>query len=128
MDEEKALGFGGCGETFVNELKEEFLGKQVNVEFCCGSHVKKAIGGLLAEVGCDFIELVRTDTNVIAVILFGDDNQKYKELDEKIIIPITHVCSVEDPCKPCPPCKDPCKDPYAAEEEAAGEPKEEPKE
>ncbi len=119
MAEEKALDI--FGETFVYELKEEFLNKQVNVEFCCGAHVKKAIGGRLVEVGKDFIELVRTDDNAIVVILFGDENQKYRELDEKIIIPLDHVCSVEDPCKPCKPCKDPCHDPYAAEEKSAEE-------
>lgn len=119
MAEEKALDI--FGETFVYESKEEFLNKQVNVEFCCGAHVKKAIGGLLVEVGKDFIELVRTDDNAIVVILFGDENQKYRELDEKIIIPLDHVCSVEDPCKPCKPCKDPCHDPYAAEEKSAEE-------
>jgi hypothetical protein len=110
MADEKALDL--FGENLVYELKEEFLNKLVNVEFCCGSHVKKAVGGRLVEVGCDFIELVRTENNAIAVILFGDDNQKFTELDEKIIIPLNHVCSVEDPCKPCKPCKDPCKDPY----------------
>jgi hypothetical protein len=119
MADEKALDI--FGETFVYELKEEFLNKQVNVEFCCGAHVKKAVGGRLVEVGKDFIELVRTDDHAIVVILFGDDNQKYRELDEKIIIPLDHVCSVEDPCKPCKPPKDPCHDPYAAGEEAAEE-------
>jgi hypothetical protein len=118
MADEKALELFGSRDSFVSALREEFLNKRVNVEFCCGSHVKKAIGGRLVEVGCDFIVLTRTDDNAIVVVLFGDDNQKYRELDEKIIIPIDHVCSVEDPCKPCKPCKDPCHDPYAAGEEA----------
>ncbi|MGD0622000.1 MAG: hypothetical protein ABSA82_06015 [Thermacetogeniaceae bacterium] len=115
MAEEKALELFGS-ETLVFELKEEFLNKQVNVEFCCGQHVKKAVGGRLVEVGRDFIELVRTDDQAITVILFGDDNQKYQELDEKIIIPLDRVCSVEDPCKPCH--KEPCHEPDVAEEEA----------
>jgi hypothetical protein len=121
MAEEKALEI--FGENFVYELREEFLNKRVNVEFCCGSHVKKAIGGRLVEVGRDFIELVRSDDDAIVVILFGDDNQKYRELDEKIIIPLDHVCSVEDPCRPCKdPChKDPCHGPYTVEEETAKE-------
>jgi hypothetical protein len=116
VPEEKA--FDLFGETLVYELREEFLNKQVNVEFCCGAHVKKAIGGRLVEVGRDFIELVRSDDHAITVVLFGDDNQKYRELDEKIIIPLDHVCSVEDPCKPCKdPCHDHDHDHYTAEEE-----------
>jgi hypothetical protein len=122
MAEEKALDLF-ASETLVFELREEFLNKQVNVEFCCGEHVKKAVGGSLVEVGRDFIELVRTDDHAITVILFGDDNQKYRELDERIIIPLDRVCSVEDPCKPCKnPCqKDPCHDPYATGEEEVKE-------
>lgn len=102
---EEALDIFGS-ETFVYELKEEFLKKIINVEFCCGSHVKKAVKGLLVEVGRDFIELVEPDDHPITVILFGDDNQIFEENVTKILIPIDHICSVEDPCKKCKPCED----------------------
>ncbi len=100
MGEDQALDIFGS-ETFVYELKEEFLNKVVNVEFCCCGHVKKAIKGILVEVGKDFIELVPRDDEPIKVLLFGDDNQVFDEEIYKIIIPISHICSVEDPCKPC---------------------------
>jgi hypothetical protein len=97
------------GETFVFELKEEFLNRVVNVEFCCGDHVKKAKNGRLIEVGKDFIELV-ADDEAIEVILFGEEKQIDEERVAKIIIPIDHVCSVEDPCrKKCDPCQDDAK-------------------
>jgi hypothetical protein len=96
-------------ENIVSKLRKEFLNKPVNVEYCCGTHVKKAIGGILAKVGCDLIELVRSDDRAITIILFGDYNQRYRELEERIIIPLHYICSVEDPCRPC---KKPFKDNY----------------
>lgn len=96
MADDQALDI--FGETFVFELREEFLNKIVNVEFCCGDHVKKAVEGRLVEVGKDFIELV-AEEEAIEVILFGDDNQQFKERVRKIIIPIERICSVEDPCR-----------------------------
>jgi len=109
MAEDQALDL--FPESFVFELREEFLNKIINVEFCCGSHVKKAVKGVLVEVGRDFIELVEPDNHPIHVILFGDDNQKFVEHVVKMLIPISHICSVEDPCqkkrKPCQECDDP---------------------
>ncbi len=105
MADDQALDI--FGETFVFELREEFLNRIVNVEFCCGGHVKKAVEGRLVEVGRDFIELVAVD-EAIEVILFGDDNQQFIERVLKIIIPIDHICSVEDPCKKKK--HDPCDD------------------
>ncbi|MGD0152841.1 MAG: hypothetical protein ABSC17_03620 [Thermacetogeniaceae bacterium] len=96
MADDQALDL--FGETFVFELKEEFLNKIVNVEFCCGGHVKKAVGGRLVEVGRDFIELVAVE-ETLDVILFGNANEQFTEHVGKIIIPIDHICSVEDPCK-----------------------------
>ncbi len=107
MAEEKALDL--FGETFLFELKEEFLNKIVNVEYCCCAHVKKAVKGILVEVGRDFIELVAREDRSIHIILFGDDNQKYVEHVQKIIIPIDHICSVEDPCKKVCKCEE-CDD------------------
>ena len=68
--------------------------------------LKKAIKGILVEVGRDFIELVAREDRSIHIILFGDDNQITIEHVYKIIIPIDHICSVEDPCKKCKPCED----------------------
>ena len=82
-----AEGKDPFAESFIFELKEEFKGHVVDVEFCC-DHVKKAVGGRLVEVGRDFIELVKVDHHPIIIILFGDDNQEHKELYNKIIIPI----------------------------------------
>ena len=112
MGEEQALDIFGS-ETFVFELREEFLNKVVDIEFCCCGHVKKAVKGVLVEVGKDFIQLVaRAADEPIIVILFGADNQQFDEEIYKIIIPISHICSVEDPCKPCK-----CHDETCAEDQ-----------
>jgi hypothetical protein len=102
-DDKKLDVFGG---TFALELKEEFLNQIVNVEFCCGAHVKKALDGRLTEVGRDFI-VIEADDEAIKVILFGDSAEIETERVTKIIIPIDHVCSVEDPCRKK---HDPCDD------------------
>ncbi len=91
---DKAQGFFPQKENFVFELKEEFLGRHVNVDYVGNGAVFRATGGKLVEVGEDFIEIVGKIT--VVIIVAGIPNP-FKKSASKIIIPILRIVDVQKP-------------------------------
>lgn len=77
-------------------IRDRFLDQVVDVEFECGECCKKAFGGNLLLVGCDFILLTQVcPTEPILVKAFSAGNLVIKEFVSSIIIPFNRICSVE---------------------------------
>lgn len=77
-------------------IRDRFLDRIVDVEFECGECCKKAFGGNLALIGCNFILLSQTHpSKPILVKAFSAGKLVIKEFISSILIPLDRVCSIE---------------------------------